>query len=185
MGENMPAAKENAYQLNSQAIELASNGDFKEAIACFEKALSVERDNYLLWFNLGVTYRDAGDLMRAKEALEKAYEIEEYDDEVIETLALLNYNLGFTIEAVDLCHEGLEKNDGNARLWNTFGVILFNNEKYQEASVAFEKAITINPYYYDALYNLRDTYSELGNSTGYAQCVEQMKAIKIDGIADA
>ncbi|MGI5059148.1 tetratricopeptide repeat protein [Treponema pectinovorum] len=181
----MPATKENASQLNTQAIEFASKGDFKEAIACFQKALSIERNNYLLWFNLGVTYRDAGDLIRAKEALEKAYEIEEYDDEVIESLAMLNYNLGFTEEALELCEEGILKNEANARLWNTFGVILFNNKNYTRACFSFEKAITINPYYYDALYNLRDTYEELGNTTGYAQCVEQMKSIKTDGMIDA
>ena len=67
---------ENAAQLNTQAIELASKGEYKEAIACFKKALSFERNNYLLWYNLGVTYRDAGDLLMAMEALEKAYSIE-------------------------------------------------------------------------------------------------------------
>lgn len=35
--EFMPALIENASQLNMQAIQLASNGDYKEAIACFKK----------------------------------------------------------------------------------------------------------------------------------------------------
>lgn len=173
---------ENASQLNTQAIELASKGEFREAIACFKKALSIERDNYLLWFNLGITYRDCGDLIMAKEALEKAYSIEDEDDEILETLALIHYNLGHKYEATQFCNEGLILNPQNAHIWNTIGVMAFNEELYDSAASAFEKAISINPYYYDALFNLRDTYMETGNQTGYMMCVEQMKNIKDNGI---
>lgn len=178
----MPAMKENASQLNTQAIELASRGDFMEAIACFKQALTIEANNYLLWYNLGITYRDSGDLIMAKEALEKSYSIESEDDEVIETLALINYNLGLYRDALNFSHEGLTKNPNNSRLWNTLGVIYFNKEQYTKASEAFEKAITINPYYYDALFNLRDTYLETGNQAGYLSCIQQMKMIKDQGI---
>ena len=36
-------------------------------------ALTIENDNSLLWFNLGVMYRDAGNLANARGALTKAY----------------------------------------------------------------------------------------------------------------
>lgn len=172
---------ESASQLNTQAIELASQGEYKEAIACFKKALTFEQDNYLLWFNLGVTYRDSGDLYMAKEALLKAYSIENQDDEVIETLALINFNIGEKREALDFCNIGLTLNEENSHLWNTLGVIHFNSENYEKAASCFERAITINPYYYDALFNLRDTYMETGNQVGYLMCINQMKEIKDHG----
>lgn len=50
--------KENPEILNSQAIELASHGQYVEAIACFKRAITIARDNSLLWYNLGITYRD-------------------------------------------------------------------------------------------------------------------------------
>ena len=59
-------------KLNNQAILLASGGEYTEAIACFKRAIIIQRDNYLLWYNLGVTYRDSGDLKNAVSALEKA-----------------------------------------------------------------------------------------------------------------
>ena len=64
--------RESPENLNTQAIELAQQGNYPEAIACFKRALSLERYNHLLWFNLGITYRDAGDLQKARHALEKA-----------------------------------------------------------------------------------------------------------------
>ena len=170
---------ENVVTLNTQAIELAQNGEFFEAIACLKRAISIERYNHLLWYNLGITYRDAGDLAQAKAALLRAHEIEEEDDEIIETLALVCFNLGCNEEALSYCLEGLAQNTQNAHLWNTLGVIYFSMSEYPLACEAFENAVTINSYYYDALFNLRDTYDELGNKAGYQMCVEQMKNIQL------
>ena len=171
--------KENASSLNTQAIEFASSGQYLEAIACLQRAISLEKYNYLLWYNLGITYRDAGNLSAAKSALLRAYEIEDQDDEVIETLALISFNQGCNEEALAYCLEGLAKNSQNAHLWNTVGVIYFNTNEFHLACEAFENAVTINSYYYDALFNLRDTYEELGNKAGYEMCVQQMKNIQL------
>ncbi|MBR1403885.1 MAG: tetratricopeptide repeat protein [Treponema sp.] len=170
---------ENVVTLNTQAIEFASNGQYPEAIACLKRAISLEKHNYLLWYNLGITYRDAGNLREAKRALLRAHEIETDDDEVIETLALICFNQGCNEEALSYCLEGLAKNAQNAHLWNTIGVIYFNTSEFNLACEAFENAVTINSYYYDALFNLRDTYEELGNKVGYEQCVKQMKNIQL------
>lgn len=170
---------ENVASLNKQAIEFASNGQYTEAIACLKRAISIEKNNHLLWFNLGVTYRDFGDFQEARKALEQAHDIDDEDDEVIETLALTCLNLGLTGDALEYCNEGLEKNPQNAHLWNTVGVIHFNTSNYQLACEAFETAVTINSYYYDALFNLRDTYEELGNQAGYQQCLIQMRNIQL------
>ena len=55
------------------------------------------------------------------------------------------------------------------------GVVYFNQDDYGSASEAFEQALTINPYYYDAIYNLRDTYIELGNHLGAQECDTKLK----------
>ena len=60
---------ETVERLNNQAIILAKDGSFKEAIACFARAITIEKDNSLLWYNLALTYRDAGQLKEAKDAL--------------------------------------------------------------------------------------------------------------------
>ena len=138
--------RENPELLNSQAIELASHGQYTEAIACFKRALEIEKSNYLLWFNLGITYRDNGELELAKDALEKAYYIEDEDDEVIEMLALVCFNTGALDEALHYCAEGLGLNPTNAHISNTMGVIYFNRADYELAAEAFEQAITINAY---------------------------------------
>ncbi|HZK20525.1 MAG TPA: tetratricopeptide repeat protein [Treponemataceae bacterium] len=167
--------KESPEKLNTQAISLASEGSFKEAVACFHQALLIEKSNYLLWYNLGLTYRDYGNLELAKEALLQAYKCNEYDQDVIETLSLVCYAMDNIDAAFLYCRLGLEVNPENPHMWNNMGVFFFSKGEYADASDAFETALSIYPHYYDALYNLRDTYIELNNTVGSEECSLKLK----------
>lgn len=169
---------ESADFLNNQAIELTSRGNFTEAIACYKRAITIERENHLLWFNLGITYQKQGDLRAAKRALTASYEINPEDAETIEQLAIVCLDRKEFLEAAQHCENGLDLNPVNAHLWNTLGVVFFNQEEYASAAEAFERSVSINPYYYDALYNLRDTYDELGNKAGKEICQERLQKLK-------
>lgn len=169
---------ESAEQLNNHALTLARDGQMEESLACLRRAATLEPENALIWYNLGITLRDSGRLSEARGALEKAHALAEEDEEMLDALAVVCMNLGDTDTALSLCAEGLSRNELNARLWNTFGVLYFQREELDLACEAFEHAVTLNPYYYDALYNLRDTYDELGNEAGRERCAQQMKAVK-------
>ena len=138
----------------------------------------MDRQNNLLWFNLGITYQKQGNFRAAKSALAKALDLNPCDEEALEQLAIVCLEREEFAEAVQCCQQGLEQNPVNARFWNTMGVIFFNQEEYEMAAESFERAVSINPYYYDALYNLRDTYSELGNKAGWADCAERLSKLK-------
>ena len=161
---------EQADKLNNQAIQLAASGDYEEAVACFKRAITLDKDNYLIWFNLGVTYRDAGNLDDAKLALRAAYRIAPDSDDVIETYATICLMAKDYEEALYICQEGLDLNPLRYRLWNLMGVVEFQNEEFSEAAEYFEQSVSIYPYYLDALYNLKDTYEELNNPAGIEAC---------------
>ena len=76
-------------KLNNQAIILANGGEYYEAIACFKRALTIEQNNYLLWYNLGITYRDSGDIKNARLSLEKAHKIAPGRIDVLDTLSTI------------------------------------------------------------------------------------------------
>lgn len=166
---------------NNQAINFASHGEYSEAIACFKKALQFEQGNYLLWFNLGVTYRDSGDLIASQEALERSLQLAEEcgqtGEDVIEALSQMLFMSGDFEGAIQYCARGLEINIMNSRIWNTFGAVSFNLSAFDEAANAFENALTVDPFYYDALFNLRDTYEKLGNEAGRIACSERLKEL--------
>ncbi|MBQ3670121.1 MAG: tetratricopeptide repeat protein [Treponema sp.] len=170
--------KETVYSLNKQAIELSDRGNYEEAIACFRRAITVEKNNHLLFFNLGITYFHAGDGENAKNALLQAHFLNPEEIQVLEMLAIVCNELGEKEEAMFYCTEALDLNYYNPAIWNTIGVIYFSVEEYNDACEAFEQAVSLNPYYYDAFFNLRDTYEELGNRVGVETCEKQMETLK-------
>lgn len=167
--------QESSEKLNIQAIDLAQQGLFNEALACLRRAVVIDKENYLLWYNLGITYRDAGMFSDAKIALLQAYRLNDCDEELLDTLSLVSYNMGDFNDAFYFCYEGLDINPMNARAWNNLGVYFFATEKYEDAVQAFETAVSIFPNYYDALYNLRDAYSETGNKKGVYECQKHLE----------
>ena len=169
---------ERSDTLNNQAILLASDGAYKEAIACFKRAIVIDKENYLLWFNLGVTYRDAGNLSDAENALETAYRIAPEKEDVAETFGTICLMQKKLSKVQQICMDSLDLNPLNPHLWNLLGVSEFQSDNYEEASSYFEQAVSINPYYLDALYNLRDTYSVIKNTKGQAACDARIKELE-------
>ncbi|MCR4741588.1 MAG: tetratricopeptide repeat protein [Treponema sp.] len=170
--------QERADRLNNQAIMFASDGSFTEAIACFKRAITLDKDNYLLWYNLGLTYRDCGKLKEACESLEIAANYSPDNQDVKETLATLYLTLEKPEKVRSICIEVLDSTPSAAHFWNLLGVVEFQAENYEKATDFFEHAVFFNPYYLDALYNLKDAYNTLGNHKGEIECEEKIKQIK-------
>lgn len=170
-----------ALKLNEQAIELSARGNYKEAIACFLSAIHIEKKNGLLWYNLGITYRDSGDLQAAKNALFQAHKLDSENVEILETLSLVCYAAEDLEDAYVWAYEALQINPQNAYIWNNIGVYHFSESDFSAAATAFEKALCIYPHYYDALFNLKDTYLELGNKVGAKECENKMREITKKG----
>lgn len=169
---------ERADVLNNQAILLARDGQFTDAIACLRRAIHIDRTNYLVWYNLGITYRDAGDLMEALEALRNAVRISPEKEDVVETISVLCMQLHMMDEAFAYCQDGLDFHPLSERLWNLMGVLQFNSDDLDCAAESFEMAITINPYYLDALYNLFDTYTSQNNTKAADIIQQRIKELK-------
>ncbi|GMO58683.1 MAG: tetratricopeptide repeat protein [Treponemataceae bacterium] len=171
--------------LNTRAIEFAALGQFTEAIACFERAITMENQNYLLWYNLGVTYRNLGNFDAARKMLEHADKIAPYDDTsddaIIETLSMVCFAQGDMQSAFNYCMRGIELNECNPNFWNNAGVLFFNSQDFLQAEHAFENAVSLNPYFYDALFNLRDTYAELGDKKAADECARRLTELDPDG----
>ena len=104
---------ERSDTLNNQAIILASDGAYTEAIACFKRAIVIDKENYLLWFNLGVTYRDAGKLEDAENALEMAFRIAPEKEDVGETFATICLMQKKYSKVQQICMDALDFNPVN------------------------------------------------------------------------
>ncbi len=70
---------------NELGIELFKQGDIAEAIVIFSKGIDILGDKYKLYFNRGLGYLQLDNYIKAKEDINKAYELNPVDENVLET----------------------------------------------------------------------------------------------------
>jgi superkiller protein 3 len=162
--------EETPEYLNNSAIALAAEGLHEEAIACLRKALLSDPKNGVLWFNLALSQHALGKREESRESLLRAARETPLDVDVLDTLGVVLHELGEDSSAEECYRNALEINPSNGRVWNNYGVLQFSQERFGEAVKSFETAVTLVPDFDDALYNLRDTYGELGRTEDMEKC---------------
>ncbi|TAH55265.1 MAG: tetratricopeptide repeat protein [Treponema sp.] len=171
---------ESPASLNDLAVQLASDGCHDEAIACLQKALLVEPHNPVLWYNLALSYRVLGRQDDARASLINAVREAPEDIDALNTLGVVSHELGDDAGAAECYRTALELEPGNGTVWNNYGVLFFGQSRFDEARSSFEKALSLIPELDDALYNLRDTYEELGMTDEMDKCDAMLKQRNVE-----
>lgn len=162
--------EETSAWLNDSAIGFAEEGYHREAIACLQRGIRLDVKNPVLWFNLALSHRALGNREEARNALLQAARLNPLDVDTLDTLGVVLHELGEDVPAEDYYKVALELSPGNGRVWNNYGVLQFSQARYDEACKSFEKSVALVPDFDDALYNLRDTYGELGRTAEMEKC---------------
>jgi superkiller protein 3 len=149
--------------LNDAAINFSDSRDFDSAISLFIQAIDMEPDNSLLWFNLGITQRQAGLVEQSIESYKRSVEIDPGSQEGWSELGLALNAAGELCEASECYLAALQLNPFCADAWNNMGAFMFQMRELEEARDCFERALSFNPYLKASIINLRDTYEELGD----------------------
>lgn len=166
--------EETVEYLNDSAVLLAADGHHEEAIASLRKGLRFAPHNSTLWFNLALSYRALGKRDDARNALLHAARENPLDVDILDTLGVVLHEVGEDAAAEESYQHALEIDPSNGRIWNNYGVLQFGQERFEEACQSFEKAVTLVPDFDDALYNLRDTYEELGKTGAMEKCTAML-----------
>ena len=87
-------------------------------------------------------------------------------------------NRGDHLEAIKCFLVTVKHNPAHARAWNNIGVSKLCLSKPEEAVIAFEKALVIDPDYRDALHNRALAYSDVGELD--SAMVDLNRAISLD-----
>jgi len=131
-------------------IALMNQGQMKEAEQCFRHNLGLVASTY---FNLGLTLFRTQRFTEALENFRRALELEPENPEFHNLIGQTYDELGQPVEAEQSLRRAIEI-DGNYALgYYDMGVILAKREgRNQEALVAFEQALKIDPDIVDAHY---------------------------------
>ena len=162
---------------NERGVCLHQAGRRVDAIASYERAVSVDAGYQLAWNNLGVIGAgEAGD--GAIAAFRRALEGER-------PLLAARLNLGLLFlqrhqlrAALDEYQGALAEQSGSAVAWNGVGLVLMELRRFEDARNAFGRAVDADSAMAGAHYNLSFVLSQLGDFDGALR--ETRRALELE-----
>jgi Tfp pilus assembly protein PilF len=126
------------------AMLFQQQGDDKEAIESYEKALNVQADNAVVMNNLAWLYHQASD-SRATELARKAYEKARSRPEIIDTYGWILFENGQHVEALPVLQEALLKSPSHPEIGYHVAVALRKVNRAKEAEPILRRIVRNSP----------------------------------------
>ncbi|MGF1590273.1 MAG: tetratricopeptide repeat protein [Pleurocapsa sp.] len=126
-------------------LKQVSAGEFKKAIASWEKALNLNPNLSEAWHNRGSALGRLGNYEAAIDSFQNALTIDPHNYQAWNDRAHALYQLQNWPEAVDSWSNAIKIMPGNHLFWYNRGCALEQLEKWQDAIASYEKALEIKP----------------------------------------
>ncbi|MBK8222743.1 MAG: tetratricopeptide repeat protein [Candidatus Obscuribacter sp.] len=152
------AKDKDASDSYTKAVELQKNGQFDQAIALYQKALSIQGDNADFLYALGTAYQQKGDLDNAIAFYIKAqgvspaeplYKKAIKDANILKAGPLVKQAYdkqtgGDVAGAISLYGQAAQLDPDNGSIYMNLGVAYQATDKFQEAFDAYQKAYNLD-----------------------------------------
>ncbi len=169
-----------AYSLGYQAMVVKS--DYGAAVPLFQRAISLDPNFAMAYARMGTSYFNLYDTVRATESVRRAYELREHLSERERLYISSHYELVVTgnLEAARKVFELLEQTYPREAPYTNLGIVYSQLGDYDNALVAFEKAVRIGPATGNRYANLVNGYLQLSRLDEAKATVREAQANKID-----
>ena len=135
-------------------------------------------NEYEDFINLGKKYFLEKNYEKAKEAYEKAIELDPKDARAYNNLANVYYEEKDYEKAKEAYEKAIELDPNFAGAYNNLGILYYKEKDYEKAKEAYEKAIELDPNFAIAYFNLANVYDEEKDYEKAKEAYE--KAIELD-----
>jgi PAS domain S-box-containing protein len=122
-------------------------GNYRAAIALFDKALEIDNKLPFVWNDRGICYRELGEydealksFMRAVELAPDSVEVLFDLGETLEKIGVMHLDNKYLDAALQTFHMVVDKLPNNASAWNHIGVCLKEMGKAEESRIYFNRA---------------------------------------------
>ena len=176
LGDSQTAIKyaDEAINLNRQnpesyyvkAMGLIESQDTSAAIINLKISANLDSNNYMANMQLGVIYITANDTI-SKIYFENALTARPDDERALYYLGMYYQENRQFLKAIEKFSRITELYHGNKRAYYNMGYIyLVELEEFENAKLMFQEAISINPRFVEATYNLGRTMEAMGDYNG-------------------
>jgi tetratricopeptide (TPR) repeat protein len=124
-------------------VEFGRQDRHKDALACFDRALSINPKDNQAWANKGHALQGLSRDSEAKTCYKRALELNPTDAHALFAKGLLHERLGELEEAAACYGKMLEMNPKNDGIWFKKGQVLLNSGNTEEALEAFRRFISV------------------------------------------
>jgi tetratricopeptide (TPR) repeat protein len=169
------------YDLLINLGKLQSAGqDYKQAIASYDKALSIKPDKHEAWYNRGNALDDLGRNEEAIASYDKALSIKPDDHQAWNNRGNALQNLGRYEDAIASYDKALSIKPDKHEAWYNRGNALDDLGRNEEAIASYDKALSIKPDKHEAWYNRGNALDDLGRNEEAIASYDQALSIKPD-----
>ncbi|MBS2008857.1 MAG: tetratricopeptide repeat protein [Cyanobacteria bacterium SZAS TMP-1] len=146
------------------AWEFEKEKKYKDAIAHYGTALTIDKKYLYAYKRRGHCYYSEGDHQAALKDLNKAIQMDPNDKTTIMERVYTYHVLNRNQEAMEDCKRIIAIDPKDAEAYNMIGHSLAHLQKWQDSLEACDKALKLDPKYKWAFYNRARAKTELGQS---------------------
>jgi len=154
-------------------VNFFKQGQYKEAVALYEKVVARFPESAEAYYNLGVSSLRSGKIEEAIAQLGRAIQLKSDLTEAYFALGECYFNKGESDKAIQTFSRTVEMQANNPKAYYNLGVAYYKIDKTDEAINAFGKAIEINPNFSSAYYQLGVAQVKKGDFKKAIELLEQ------------
>lgn len=148
-----------------------------KAIELLDKALELEPNNKLYWYNLAHVYLTLGQYYKAAERFERVLDFDPHSALTLYSLGLALSKHGSHQAALDRLQQALEINPEYEDAHYQLGTVYRALGRLDEATVAYERCLSFNPDHRYASYGLGQVYMQLGRQEAAQVYLERFQSL--------
>ncbi len=150
---------------------------FREAIAAYDRALTLQPEDAELWVKQGMAYDGIQQFESAIAAYQKATQHAPQDAKAWLKLGVLLENLNRQEEALSVYARVVELEPDNVWAWHDRGKILETLHQWDDALKAYGRAVEIKPSFQLAVESRKRILLDRGDAYGLLQCGHYAEAL--------
>tara|TARA_B100000214_G_C23922518_1_gene606774 strand:+ start:135 stop:1307 length:1173 start_codon:yes stop_codon:yes gene_type:complete len=131
---------ENSEFLNIKGIILRANGELRESLISYNRAISINSSEATYFNNRGNLYRELENYKKALNDFNKALDLDPKFFDALINLILLEHDKELYKESEHLCKEAIKINNDRSEGYKLLGISYLNQKKISSAIEYLEKA---------------------------------------------